>query len=248
MPAFLSIAFLAGDSTPLSQSQSSLYSADGGHPDISGRWAARSAQSSVNSDIVGHVAQLDEFVQDSMTHVGAHRRYESIDARLLAGSQLAASGRMGSGASGASRGSLLDHFGLGGGILGGGGGGGAGSMMRSQSGLNHFYVPAADALNRWDIPWISITQGKKISAGGSGQIYRAEFDSQPVALKQLFSAMVSGACFCKRVKYFVTLFLSITLTLVFSFFVRIFLQFVIFPPSPFLVLSLPLRALLSSRS
>ena len=74
MPAFLFIAFLAGDSTPLSQSQSSLFSADGGHPDISGRWAVRSAQSSVNSDVVGHVAQLDEFVQDSMTHVGAHRR------------------------------------------------------------------------------------------------------------------------------------------------------------------------------
>jgi len=196
MPAFLFIAFLAGDSTPLSQSQSSLFSADGGHPDISGRWVERSAQSSVNSDVVGHVAQLDELVQDSITHVGAHRRYESIDARLLAGSQLAASGRMRSGTSGASRGSLLDHFGLGGGFLGGGGG--AGSMMRSQSGVNHFYVPAAAALNRWDIPWISITQGKKISAGGSGQIYRAEFDSQPVALKQLFSAMVSGACFCKE--------------------------------------------------
>ena len=57
------------------------------------------------------------------------------------------------------------------------------------------------ALGRWEIPWARLRILSKVGGGGSGQVFCATYDSQPVAVKQLFSTMVAGEVeeFCREV-------------------------------------------------
>jgi hypothetical protein len=56
-------------------------------------------------------------------------------------------------------------------------------------------------LGRWEIPWARLHLLSKVGGGGSGQVFCATYDSQPVAVKQLFSTMVAGEVeeFCREV-------------------------------------------------
>jgi hypothetical protein len=129
---------------------------------------------------VAPLALLGALGGSSMPQGRGHGRYASVDERLLRGSMHADRAM-----STSSRGSNLR--------VGEGDSSGFGGLLpRLDSNYSQFHVPVSAALNRWDIPFTSIVQGRKISAGGSGQIYRAAFDGQPVAMKQLFSAMVTG--------------------------------------------------------
>jgi hypothetical protein len=78
---------------------------------------------------------------------------------------------------------------------GGRSGGGSSSLQMSRFG-------PGNPLSAWEIPPADLTLGRKLAAGGSGQVFAAEHLGRPVAVKQVFAQAITpeslGACALAR--------------------------------------------------
>jgi len=137
-------------------------------PDALRRWMSL-APTVASSDLTG------DAIRGLRTEAGRDlREMHSDEARGLDGSGISASGGKKHGRVGSS-------------------GGGAPSRIRTPKKSSQKILSRDIAsMGRWEIPWERLELIRKVGGGGSGQVFCGTYDSQPCAVKQLFSTMVAG--------------------------------------------------------